>query len=138
MTMQHLVISDHIFATDRISLLDERKGKHIYETRPFIKNAIQLMKTTPMKSLQSSLKVVNDWRCLTMYCKLYADLNAFFLANHERTIEDNVAAFMIHHIMTSKQYRTLAMGLTQSTPRKKKKKKALFDIEQLPIDTIIV
>ena len=138
MTMQHLVISDHIFATDRISLLDERKGKHIYETRPFIKNAIQLMKTTPMKSLQSSLKVVDDWRCLTMYCKLYADLNAFFLTTHDQAIDDNVAAFMIHHIMTSKQYRTIALGLKQRTQRKNKHKKSLFDIEQLPIDTIIV
>lgn len=131
MTCSSLVVSKHNFLDEQISKIDRKKGDVIYKTRPFIKNIIDLMKTPSMIALQDHLKSNGDWKCLAMYAKLYSDLNTFFVKTHGKELDHNIAAFMIHHIMTDRKYRTVVVKIWGGA-RKQKRKPKLFD-SYLPI-----
>ena len=89
------------------------------KTRPFIAGVVGVMNTCPMAAMLSQFKCAADWKVFGMYCKLYADLDAYFVKTYGHSVPADVAAFTIHSIMTHKEYRTIVMN-----PVKKRKKKS--------------
>ena len=104
---------------NKITARDINKGRQLLKTRPFIAGVVGVMNTGPMAEMLNQFKCSADWKVFGMYCKLYADLDAYFLKTYGYNVPGDVAAFTIHAIMTHKEYRTVLMK-----PQKKRKKKS--------------
>ena len=106
---------------NKITAREVKKGRQLLKTRPFIAGVVGVMNTSPMTEMLNQFKCQEDWKVFGIYCKLYADLDAYFIKTYGHSVPADVAAFTIHAIMTHKEYRTVLMN--PITKRKKKSKK---------------
>jgi hypothetical protein len=104
---------------NKITARDIKKGRGILKTRPFIAGVVRVMTTSSMANMLSQFKCEADWKVFAIYCKLYADLDAYFVKTYGYRVPGDVAAFTIHSIMSQREYRTVLMK-----PEKKRKKKS--------------
>ena len=62
------------------------KGRQLLKTRPFIAGVVGVMNTGPMAEMLNQFKCSADWKVFGMYCKLYADLDAYFLKTYGHSV----------------------------------------------------
>jgi len=107
--------------------IQEREGKRIYDTNPFIGDLVKLMGNTELVEFMS--KYVKSDLCLkTMftYMHLYRRIQQYKKKHGDEPIRKDIAAYILYTVMTQRPLRTIALRTEpRPPPRRRRLRRAL-------------